>query len=300
MSDKRIEQNNRNLKTLYPEIACEWHPTKNGALRAEDVKPMSDKKVWWLCRRRGHSYQSVISSRTSGDNGCPYCSKRKSIPGETDLATLRPDIAAEWHPTKNNGVKPTEVGKGSDRKFWWKCPRGHEYEMSVYNRTRVGRKGNCPYCSKHKPIAGESDAGTICKEIYQFWDCDKNDTNPSDYLPNSGAKVWMKCEKGHSWQITILLFVRRRNCPYCNETKVEKGVNSLVDLYPEVAIKWDCEKNKGIDIDTVHLYSTVKYYWWKCNKNHSWMRSVDGMIKARNLEGGGCPYCSGSISKYSI
>jgi hypothetical protein len=62
------------LETLNPSLAKEWHPTANGSLTARDVRPRSNKKVWWLCGK-GHEWQASIDGRSRG-NGCPYCSGR--------------------------------------------------------------------------------------------------------------------------------------------------------------------------------------------------------------------------------
>ena len=35
----------------YPEVANEWHPTKNGDIRPDQVRPKSDKKLWFLCSK---------------------------------------------------------------------------------------------------------------------------------------------------------------------------------------------------------------------------------------------------------
>ena len=37
------------LSVTHPHLAAEWHPTKNGELRAENVTAGSSKKVWWQC-----------------------------------------------------------------------------------------------------------------------------------------------------------------------------------------------------------------------------------------------------------
>ncbi|MED4634714.1 zinc-ribbon domain-containing protein [Peribacillus frigoritolerans] len=39
------------LETIFPELAKEWHPTKNGKLTSEDVTDGSKKVVWWLCKK---------------------------------------------------------------------------------------------------------------------------------------------------------------------------------------------------------------------------------------------------------
>ncbi|WP_371824597.1 zinc-ribbon domain-containing protein [Mycolicibacterium sp. TY81] len=34
---------------MRPDIAAEWHPTKNAPTTAADVNPGSKKPRWWLC-----------------------------------------------------------------------------------------------------------------------------------------------------------------------------------------------------------------------------------------------------------
>ena len=67
------------LLLLFPEVAKEWHPTKNKELTPEQFTFGSDKKVWWLCPK-GHSYYSVINTRTrKKGTGCPYCSGNRVV-----------------------------------------------------------------------------------------------------------------------------------------------------------------------------------------------------------------------------
>ena len=72
-----------NLKALYPKIAKEWHPTKNGDLLPMGFVAGSHKKVWWQCKK-GHEWDAVIGKRVSGQ-GCPDCYKesKKSVRKKT-------------------------------------------------------------------------------------------------------------------------------------------------------------------------------------------------------------------------
>ena len=63
-----------NLAVLYPEVAEQWHPTKNGDIRPENVIPGSDKKVWWVCDK-GHEWDARVSHRAKRGQGCPECYK---------------------------------------------------------------------------------------------------------------------------------------------------------------------------------------------------------------------------------
>jgi DNA-directed RNA polymerase subunit RPC12/RpoP len=47
---------------LFPERAKEWHPTRNGDLTANQVRPGSGKTVWWQCAR-GHEWEAKVSAR---------------------------------------------------------------------------------------------------------------------------------------------------------------------------------------------------------------------------------------------
>ena len=103
-----------------PELLTQWDAARNGALTPDDVSPGSEKRVWWRCGK-GHQWQSTIGSRARLGTGCPYCTGKRPIPGETDLLTKHPALAAQWHPTKNGALTPRDVTAGSMRRVWWRC-----------------------------------------------------------------------------------------------------------------------------------------------------------------------------------
>lgn len=65
------------LKASHPHIAEQWHPTRNGALRPEQCRPGSGKKVWWQHTAADgalHEWATKIDLRTrEGGTGCPFC-----------------------------------------------------------------------------------------------------------------------------------------------------------------------------------------------------------------------------------
>ena len=142
------------LAYCNPEIAKEWHPTLNGYLTPDKVNKGSNYKVWWL-GRCGHEWQMVVADRTRKPfydknkklrkpQGCPYCSSKRVLVGFNDLKSQFPEIAKEWHPTKNGELHPTDIISGSNKKVWWKCKNGHEWQSTPNKRT--GLKRNCPIC----------------------------------------------------------------------------------------------------------------------------------------------------------
>ena len=67
---KRPSVTNR-LDVLFPELAAEWDQELNDG--PPTVVAGSEKKAWWRCRSRGHSWQSNIRNRTVLQAGCPRC-----------------------------------------------------------------------------------------------------------------------------------------------------------------------------------------------------------------------------------
>jgi len=125
------------------QLMAEWSWKKNDELQFSPkiLTTGSNKKVWWKCSK-GHEWQATINSRNNGI-GCPYCSGRFAIKGQNDLQTVNPTLAKEWNFEKNNGLKPTDVMPNSDKKVWWVCSKGHEWQASIGSRNR----GNgCPVC----------------------------------------------------------------------------------------------------------------------------------------------------------
>ena len=141
----------------------EWHIEKNKPLTIDDLSKGSSKNVWWRCEK-GHEWQARFSNRVNGTD-CPYCTGRKVLTGFNDLATINEEIAAEWHPDKNNGLLPSEVLPHSNITVWWQCVFGHEWKAKINNRTSFGN--GCPYCAGKVPIIGETDLGTQwkCQEM---------------------------------------------------------------------------------------------------------------------------------------
>ena len=136
-----------NLAKLHPNLAKEWHPTKNGNLNPSDVTPGSHQKVWWKCLKKpNHEWPSTVNNRANG-NGCPYCAGQK-VCEDNNLEFLYPNLAKEWHPTKNGDLKPTDVTPGSHQKVWWRCLKNKEHEW----KTTVASRAN----------------GTGCRECYRL------------------------------------------------------------------------------------------------------------------------------------
>ncbi len=144
-SGQKVLKGYNDLQTVNPTIAKEWNYEKNGDLKPEDFTANSGKKIWWKCSK-GHEWLAIINHRNH-ERGCPYCSGQKVLKGYNDLQTINPTIAKEWNYERNGGLKPEDFTANSNKKVWWKCSKGHEWQATIFHRN----KGNsCPVCSSER------------------------------------------------------------------------------------------------------------------------------------------------------
>ncbi len=286
----QIATDDNNLEVLYPDVAKEWNYEKNDNLPSSYL-PNSNLNVWWKCKKCGYEWETSPSHRTARGHGCPVCSNNKIVPGVNDLFSKAPEIIKDWDYDKNV-IKPSEISSGSNKKAWWKCHKcGYEWQSIIASRTK--RNTPCPACNNRELFIGYNDIATKYPNIIKYWDYEKNDKGPENYLSGSNELVWWKCDKGHSHQQTIYLkVVKKIGCPVCKNSVVIPGVNDFAFLEPELLKEWDFDKN---DIKPTEISSrNDRKAWWKCEKGHSWFASIGQRVRLKS----GCPECY-RLSRYN-
>lgn len=274
------------LAAMHPLLAAQWHGERNMPHSPDQILPGSHKLVWWRCAR-GHEWRAAVRSRVEG-SGCPVCSGRKVVPGENDLASCAPLLAAQWHPTKNGALTPDRVSCGAARKVWWRCGRGHEWQATV--SARAAGKG-CPVCAGQTVLPGQTDLRSQFPDLAEQWHGEKNaPLGPEEVTPYSNRRVWWRCERGHAWQAPVSSRTERRTgCPYCTGRKVLPGFNDLKTIHPLVAAQWHPTRNAPLRPDMV-LPGSAKKVWWRCSDGHEWKAVVYSRTGPRKS---GCPVCAG-------
>ncbi len=103
----------KTLSDVRPELVSEWSQ-KNLPLTPDSVTYGSNKLVWWK-GKCGHEWKAAVKNRVIGGSGCPYCSHNAILKGVNDLASQKPEIAAEWS-KKNEPLVPSQVTVYANRK----------------------------------------------------------------------------------------------------------------------------------------------------------------------------------------
>jgi hypothetical protein len=320
----KVSEDN-SLARLQPELASEWHRVKNAELTPETVTTRYNKKVWWICKLK-HEWQARVSVRIVEGSGCPFCAN-KYLLKENSLAVRFPEIAAQWHPTKNpkmlsslqgsfvvkanrhlspedrplknRRLTPEDVSYGSHQKCWWQCPidKKHVWEAAVKERTR----GNgCPYCS-NKRITENNNLAARYAAVAKQWHPTRNKPLlPSDITPGSEKLIWWRCHRSakHVWQAVTPAIVRswgegNSGCPFCVGKKVTDE-SSFLAKHADAAKLWHPTLNDELTPEMVSPSST-KMIHWQCPQvaDHVWTARANNIARTHQRGRSGCPFCAG-------
>lgn len=275
------------LATTNPELVAEWHSKLNDKLSPKTVVAGSTRRVWWKCPKGDeHVWQTEVRARAKLGNGCPMCANRVAVRG-TRLSDKSPELAKQWHPTKNGGLSADDVVLGSKRKVWWRCEEGHEWKCEVAARAKGS---SCPECSPRK-LNAQTSLAAMRPDLAAQWHPAKNGIlTPSDVHHGGRNRVWWKCPAGpdHEWQSAV--FGRARGdglCPFCVGIRLSV-TNSLATRQPRLALEWDCAANAPLTPSEVTAGTKLRVAW-RCSAepSHRWTAPVS----ERNRGAGNCPHC---------
>lgn len=265
-----------------------WRSDLNDGLTAYDVGSTIKYLAWWECTDCHYLWQISVGSMTAG-SGCPRCAGHIPTPGVNDFATLHPERAAKWHPTKNNGRKPEEFTENSSFNAHWACAVCTlEWESTIADV--VQRKHACQGCFGRVVAPGVNDMGTTHPDKAAQWHPTKNgDQLPEHYRPGSNVKVFWLCEVcGDGWEAVIASrCLYDSGCPTCAGFQVKVGFNDLKTCAPEYAATWHPTKN-GDALPEHYTISSRHRAWWLCDVcGYEWEQTIDVRTA------GGCASCAG-------
>jgi hypothetical protein len=142
-SEQTVSETN-SFATVKPSAAAHWDYEKN-VIGPGDVLATSTEKYWFKLPGLGFhgSVQRLLSTfkREGGKKG------DKKGGAFITLASVAPEVASQWHLTKNGDVLFAKIASKSNKKYWWQCEAdlGHEWEASPSDLIDGGL--GCPYCS---------------------------------------------------------------------------------------------------------------------------------------------------------
>lgn len=216
------------LGTVYPELAKQFHLTKNGSLTSCEVHSGSHKRVYWKCHvADDHEWKASVSNRVVRGSGCPFCSGAK-VTKSNCLTTTHPELAKEWHKTKNGNITPNDVGAGSSKKIYWQCPEAadHVWQAEVRSRSTGGK---CPACLNRTVVASNCLAATHPGISKEWHDSKNHGLTPFHVTLGSQKKVWWTClQCNREWKAAVCDRTKKKSgCPHCVDQFNSKGIRRI-------------------------------------------------------------------------
>lgn len=273
------------LSVSHPEIAAQWHPTKNECHGPEDFSYGSNVKAWWRCpENKRHIWQAPISNRTAelGSN-CPHCYF------ESYGIDLRhyPQALRMFDQKKNPDVSPFKMPIGAY--IWWHCTDGQKHKWrSRFNVNVVDEF--CPFCRGCKP-APDNNLAMYPQLAKEFHPTKNGSLRAKEIVPGSKLKIWWKCAEGEDHEFMMKPYdrtVRGYGCPYCSRQRFSKE-HSLLAEFPKIAKEWHKTRNGKLKPSEISSASK-DFAWWKCARgnDHEWK----ARISYRTYRGTNCPFCA--------
>ena len=275
----------KKLLSEYPELLREWHTTKNGELKPDEVTHGSKKKVWWLCPK-DHSYDARIYHRTSKKlRGCPQCSNQSSSPEFRILSEFR----FIFHDVKTrHKIEGIEIDV-----YVPKLNLAIEYDGSHFHQ---GKEQKDLEKNKFLQLRNIEVVRVRCIPLDKITENDlivENDNLSKSDLNRVFKTIYSYVDTGIKEKINEYL----DSDHFLNENLFRKYLsylpsplpeNSLTTKFPNLVNEWDYEKNHPLIPDQFSGGSGNKV-WWLCPKGHSYDSSIGGRTKRKR----GCPFCRG-------
>ena len=271
-SGNKVDHTN-NLNAIYPELASEWHPEKNGAVSPSDVFCRSTKKVWWKCSKGiDHEWESSPRQRAK-NSSCKFCDGFY-LSYTNSLEKTFPDIAQQWHIEKNGDLKAEQFTYRSNQNVWWKCSNGEDHEWLTSIAKRV-KNPNCPFCTGYK-VSKTNSLLHCFPEIAKEWDFNKNfHLKPADVTYGSSLMVHWKCSRdpSHQWKARINSRTspsQNNGCRWCSARQKSapelrllaelKALFEQVEYRPRIG-------GKELDLFLPEISIGIEYDGWYFHKN---------------------------------
>jgi Zn finger protein HypA/HybF involved in hydrogenase expression len=278
MTEKQYIADNKTLM-------LEWDFDENHTLDPKKLTKGSNKKASWKCSKCNHKWKTTIYHRAIKETGCPNCyhSKRVNYNSKENIKITHPEIAKNWHPTKNKNLTPDMFTRGSRFKAFWVCHTcGKEWDQSINNYKP------CTYCKNRAKLAKNSLKERF-PELSKEWSYAKNkDLSPKDILHSSSRKVWWTCSIcNHDWQAKLSnRTYLGRGCPLCANKVVVAGKNDLATTHPHLANEWHFKKNGEMTPKNI-TYGSGKIACWRCPVGHEYKATI-----LHRAHGTDCPKCN--------
>ena len=234
---------------------------KNGDVKPRKVFKSAKNKYWFKCDniKCGHEFESSLNNITANERWCPYCASQKLCEKKDCQSCHEKSFASheksKYWSDKNGDVKPRQVFKSANTKYYFNCNCGHDIFITL-NDVAAGYW--CPYCSNpSKKLCNNEDCKSCFNKSFasheksKYWSDKNGDIKPRHVFKSSNTKYWFKGECAHEFNSILCNITGKNNqwCPVCVNKTEKKLYEQLLQIYPNIIHKlyadWCKNPNKN-------------------------------------------------------
>lgn len=282
---KKLLKGFNDLQTRNPKVAMEWHPTKNGDLKPDQVFPFTNRKAWWKCDHN-HEWEATINSRQQ--NGCPDCYKalRTSLREKTVFYYIH-----KYFPTSISNYMFAKDSRSEIDIYVPEAKLGIEYDGVFYH---VDAERDL---RKNDKINNHGINLIRLREPKLPLLPPKNTTqyiqlkNLSDReLENAIKKVLSIISKKLDQTIDFQVCINENTTEIYELAQLSRINLTFAEARPDLIQYWNQELNGLVKPEDVHANSTRKF-WFNCERGHTYQSKLNNAFNNKR-----CPYCYGNHS----
>ena len=276
-------------------MAKYWNLEKNNNINPRTIFKNSHKHCYFNCDKCEHIFiqQLDVINKNIKCNYC--CNPPKALcEDENCMKCFNKSFSSHdkskfWNYEKNNNIKPREIFKSSNKKYWFNCNIcNHSFQIQLNNV--ICNNQWCNYCA-NKNLCNDNNCKICLEKSFashpkaKFWNLEKNKyINPREVFKNNHNMYFFDCEDCKSIFEMRLDNINKNFqwCPIC-KNKTEKIVYKFLlennfKLIKEAKYEWSKNENTNhilpfdfciedykliIEIDGMQHFENISY--WNSN-----------------------------------
>jgi len=249
---QKLSKNN-NFQLNYPDLAREWHPTKN-KIKPNQIQARSGKKFWFICPRCKYEYQKILATRTLHGTGCTICNKGNARVSKNQLrfycelkkifkvieleASFKGDLFKNSTFSLDIFIKDLNLGLEYDGARYHVLPKSIKNELK--KNIMVKKLGIFLIRARQEPLRKINEQDIIVSQKYTVFEDIKR------FL------ISIKKYKNLTYELTEKIDNYLKNKKLINDKDYRKYIsnypnpiykNTLEYRYPKIAKEWDYKAN---------------------------------------------------------
>ena len=236
----------------------------NKAINPRSIFKNTHKKFLFDCDKCEHKFETRLLNINQQNSGCPYCSTHCVILCKDincnqcfEKSFASHDFSNFWDVEKNGEIKPRDIFKYCDKKYWFNCDKcSHNLHIMIKGITREHKW--CSYCS-HQKLCEMTDCQLCFNNSFASVERSKllhdKTINPRTLFKSTNKRFKFDCNLCNGVFETQLADITKGVwCPFCMNKTEQMLFDKLVLYYPLLKRQYKkdwCKKINYLPFDFV-------------------------------------------------